>query len=109
MNLRELLEEYKSLTIQITQKAENIDEIPSLVDKRGRIINEIEKLKFSKEEIKLIVDELDIVSLDNKMREVLLNEKKNVKEQMVSLRKNRNAQQGYTGFKSYPYFFNREG
>ncbi len=109
MNLRSLLEEYRDLTIEIINKVKEDNELEALIKKRGDIIEQIKKNDFSKDEIKVIVEEFNIMALEKKVKEILLKEKQSIKEEMVSLRKNRNAQKGYTSFKSYPYFFNREG
>lgn len=105
MKLYDELSKYKELTISMINKVGNNEEFEELIEERQKIIENLKKLKFTKNEIKQYVDELDIIQSDKKLNNLILKEKKKIHEEMVDIKKRKMAQNQYNSFKNYTMGF----
>ena len=105
MKLYDELSEYKELTISMINKVENNEEFEELIEERQKIIENLKQLKFTRNEIKQYVDELDIFQSDKKLTDLILKEKKKIHEELVDVKKRKMAQNQYNSFKNYTMGF----
>ena len=62
MNLREYLEEYRALTLDLMDEIQKNGQISSLFEEREYIIKSINSLNFDKEEIENIGNSLNLMN-----------------------------------------------
>ncbi|WP_173709486.1 hypothetical protein [Clostridium beijerinckii] len=75
MELYEYLDNYKEMTLQLISKVNEDNDINELLDQRAKILDEIKKINFYKEEINENKEVISIFELDKKL-EILLKKKK---------------------------------
>lgn len=86
MELREYLEEYKALTLDIMEHI-NIDgNIKFLLDEREKILNKISESNFNKDEIIEIGMSLKLIELEDEMQKMVKVEKANIKRKIQQLK-----------------------
>ena len=100
MNLETLLNEYKNITEQYMNNFENLEEANRLLSVRDEILDKIKSSNVNKAELKAIVDKLGIMELEQKAMSFTLGESQKVKQEMIELRRSKNANTTYnTSFK----------
>ena len=106
MSIRVILEEYKNVTEMLIQavKIGDIDE--EFIKDREKLLNEIKACDFDKSELKKICDELEILNLEKEAYKILNNEKQKVKEEIITLRKQKQANKSYGSAIVKMNFFN---
>ncbi|MCY6483663.1 flagellar protein FliT [Clostridium aestuarii] len=110
-NLKEKFNLYKTATNNIINNLEQDDyeSLNHLFDSRQKIIDEIDKMKYLKEDLKAIIDELKILMLEEKLTK-LMNEKKDcLRRKIKNISVKRNANNVYNkGFYSNISFVNKK-
>lgn len=106
MSLRVILDEYKKTTEMLVQaiKSGKIDE--EFIEDRGRLLEELKGCDFDKSEVKKICQELDILKLEKEAYKVLYDEKQKVKEEIITLKKQKQANKSYGSAIGKMNFFN---
>ncbi|GFR36141.1 flagellar protein FliT [Thermobrachium celere] len=96
INLYNLLNIYKELSIDIINAInnENVDLLDELLDKRQLIINEIEKIE-DKSQIKNIINELNILKIDEKINNAIIELKQKIKENIKKVKEQRSVNNRY--------------
>jgi Spy/CpxP family protein refolding chaperone len=107
MNLREYLEEYRALTLDLMDEIQKDGQISSLLDEREYIIELINGLNFDKEEIKIIGNSLNLAELEAELQLVYKKEKVKVKNQMENIKKARQVNTNYNTIENTSRVFNR--
>lgn len=105
MNLRECLEGYKALTLELIDNTKNDRELISLIDKRGEILKRIEEINFDKEELKKIAISLNILELDSQLYDLVFEEKTKTKKKLDNLKNLRVARKNYNSTPNSPVIF----
>ncbi|MBE6062473.1 MAG: hypothetical protein E7207_02670 [Clostridium butyricum] len=108
MTLRECLEKYKIITIELIEKTKQGKELDDLLLQRDNIINEIFTLKFEKNEIKSTIDRLGIMLLEEEFQNNIKKEQLKIKNQIKSLRQNIVARKRYDDVQFRPSFFDKK-
>lgn len=95
--LKENLMEFKAITEKLINVVDNelSEEIDRLFIDRQVIINNIEKLKYSKDEFTIICSELDITDVSKALDELVLKKREELKEKMNSLKERNIANKSY--------------
>lgn len=95
--LREMLQSYKNITLQLIDcaEAEDYDKLGNLLNTRGNIISEIDKLNYQDKEFRQICDEMDIGKFENKLNSILENKYSNIKEQLRNIINGRKINRSY--------------
>lgn len=106
MSLRVILEDYKKVTEMLIEavKSGEIDE--AFIEDRGRLLEELKGCDFDKSDLKKICQELDILKLEKEAYKVLNNEKQKVKEEIITLKKQKQANKSYGSAIGKINFFN---
>lgn len=107
MNLNEYLEEYKTLTLSLINDAEKGSELDNLIEERENVLKSINSLKFDREEIKVIVESLKLLELEEELQNILKKEKVEIKKQIENLKKVRQANANYNSFENKARVFNK--
>lgn len=97
MNLREKLNEYKNITIKLIDEIEReeYDNLDKLLSKRQDLINDIEKLKYTKEDFLKLCKEFDILVLQQKLIKLTNEKKANLRHNIDNLSASQTANKSY--------------
>ncbi|MDU5105250.1 flagellar protein FliT [Clostridium sp.] len=102
----ELLNEYKSITISIIEKIGNDEEALKLIEKREKLIKKIFTEENNIEEIKKAYLDMNLLDLDEKLKNAIDNEKFLVKEEIRNIHKMKNANNAYGKNRKVNNYFN---
>ncbi|MBU3109062.1 hypothetical protein [Clostridium gasigenes] len=106
MNLRELLEKYKSVSLELIKEIKEEANTEDLMERRQYLLSEIEKNDLYKEEKMEIGKELNILNIENQVKEAIVEEQRQVKEEIRKIRIKKQANKGYGANKNSINFFN---
>lgn len=97
-DIRSKFEEFKKYTLESINslKDDDFESLHNLISKRQYILDEIYALNPSQEEYKIIVKELDIKAIDNKLSEIIKEKRKELKYNIDIIEKNKNASNSYS-------------
>ena len=95
MSLRVIIEEYKKVTEMFIQAVKSGDTGEVFIEDREKLLNEIKACDFDKSDLKKICEELEILNLEKEAYKVLNNEKQKVKEEIITLKKQKQANKSY--------------
>lgn len=106
MSLRIILEEYKKVTEMLVQAIKSGETGEVFIEDRGKLLGEIKDCDFDKSDFKKICQELDILNLEKEAYKVLNDEKQKVKEEIITLKKQKQANKSYGNAIGKMNFFN---
>ena len=91
------LDYFKKYTTEMifNLKNDDIDNFQMALEKREQIIKKIDELDFDKIEFRKISEELNIVSMNNELSEILIDKRDELKEKIMQLKKSQNASNAY--------------
>lgn len=95
MNLREYLEEYRALTLDLMDEIQKSAEITSLIKEREHILEVINSFNFDKEEIMAIAGSLNLVNLEEELQLIYKKEKVKVRKQIENIKRARKINTNY--------------
>lgn len=90
-----LLEEYKEFTLKLISAMDNDNDLEKLLDERQKILDEIEELNSDKKEFTKLAENLDIIKLEEELKNKLSMQKMKVRKELETLRKQRQARKSY--------------
>ncbi|APH18042.1 hypothetical protein N496_12950 [Clostridium botulinum A2B3 87] len=95
--LKEQLINYRELTLEIIQTLEkgDYDAPKELLNERQNIINNINKLSYTKEEFKNIDYELDLMLVEKKLQTIMLKRKAELKQKLNNASDTKEAAKSY--------------
>lgn len=99
------LKEYKEITLSIINGIENEEEALKLLEKREKILKKLFSNENNREEIKKAYLELDLITLDKKLKETIEKERILVKEEIRNLHNIKNANNAYEKNRRVNNFF----
>lgn len=108
MNLKESLEKYRDITVELINKIENDQEVEVLFGQRQNIIENMAKLQFSQGDFEDLYVSLEISKLENKLQEIIKDEQRKIKEKINCLKITRNARVQYENTQFKPNFFDKK-
>ena len=110
MKLEELFNKYIELSNEIINVINQgkEEECADLIIERQGIVKEIASFNFPKDQIMELRDKFDIVSLDNRVKELIIQRKNELKEEMISLKKQKQANSIYGKQFENVYFINKK-
>lgn len=108
MNLKELLEKYRDITLELINRVERDEDLQELLNQRKNIINNIESLEFEQEEFKALYLKFEIQNLDDKLQKEIVKEQKKIREKINFIKVTRNARAQYENTQFKPTFFNKK-
>lgn len=108
MDLKASLENYRNITIELIEKVKKGEDLNTLLQKRGELIENIKRLNFTNEEFQTIAKSFDILKLEEKFQESINKEKENIKEKIRFVNITREARIKYESSQFRPTFFNKK-
>lgn len=108
MALDELLMEYKKLTIEMIEKVKEDIDISDIVIKRGKVLEKFKEGKFDRSEIRDCYNSLNIIELENMLKDLLEKSKLDVRKQINKLKQAKIASDRYMNFKSGAHIFSTQ-
>lgn len=108
MELRSILVEYKQATEKFIQDIRNDDTGEEFIEKRESLINILKEMDFDKQELKDISNEINLLEVEKQAFNIVNEEKVKVKEEIITLRRKKEAANGYGQGFGNTNFFNRK-
>ena len=95
--LQGYLEDFKKCTIKMISSLENdeINDVEAGLRNRQEIIEKMNALNIASSEFKKKCEELDIIAIDNKLSQIIKNQRNELKEKITEVRKSQNAVNAY--------------
>lgn len=106
MTLNELFNQYKQLTDCMLEIVDDIDEVQVLISEREKLINKINEIKYDKDDLKEIVQKLNLIESENKLFKKIKEEKLKTKRALDNVQKLKRAQEIYNREEGIPVYFN---
>lgn len=105
MELRSLLNQYKDISLKLIKSIENDNNNGELlIKKREELLLYLKENNFSKEELKKIADELELVQIEEKVIITINKAREDMKMEIVELKKQRDANRTYgSNFKNISF------
>lgn len=103
--IEKILDDYKNLTKKIIENINKDEEVIKLMEDREEIIKKMCSYENNREQIKEILLNQDLINLDKKLKSAIEKEKNQVKEEIGSLHKLKNANNAYEKNKKINNFF----
>jgi len=96
-NLKVLLSQYRELTekINLSLENDNYDKLDELLNKRGELIEYIDRLKYSQNEFIKISEEIGLAILEEKLNIAFINKRIELKNNLNKLNKGSNVNKTY--------------
>ncbi|ALP89498.1 hypothetical protein [Clostridium butyricum] len=108
MELKEYLYEYKGLTLDIMERANEDGNIEYLLIEREQILNKIKASNFEQSEFEMFCNELKLVELEKEVNLVIKKEIISSKNKMEKLKKVHSASMKYSAIGYVPSRFNKQ-
>lgn len=110
LNLEESFVKYKDVTLTIikTLKAEEYEKLDEIFHQRQLILNNINKINGSKEELKKFYLQYDIDKLDKILYSEMKTKKEDLMEKIKENKKRQVAMKGYNNLSAKAVFLNKE-
>jgi len=105
VDLRDRLTEYRDITVTLIKMAEKDEELQDTIALRGNILKEIENTDYNKQELKALIEELNIEELDEQLKLIIKKEIKSIRTQLDNVNKGREAVKCIRNTKQQPTFF----
>ncbi|WP_297417071.1 hypothetical protein [Clostridium sp.] len=93
--LRNLLEEYRNITLKLIEKTKNGEDLTNLIKQSNNILDEVRKVEYNKNELEEILIELNIENLENELRLTIKQEMVKIKKKIENIRTIKIARQTY--------------
>lgn len=103
--IQKILDDYKNITKKIIENINKDEEVIKLMEDREGIIKKLCSYENNKEKIKEIFLEQGLISLDLTLKSAIEKEKNQVKEEIRSLHKLKNANNAYEKNRKINNFF----
>lgn len=96
MDLQQLLKRYKEITEEYMKSFDDLEEVKRLIELRQNILDEIKANKVSREELRVVVESLGIMELEEKVMTFTKGESDKVKQEMLELKRTKSANAMYS-------------
>lgn len=108
MELRELLEKYKGISLELIKEIREDANTEELMEERQNLLTEIERNDLSKEEKIAIGKEFNILEVENQVKESIEEEQRKLKEEIRKISIKKQANKGYRENINSINFFNKK-
>lgn len=106
MELRGVLEKYKSVSLDLIKEIRGEANTEKLMEERQQLINKIVEIDLSKEEKMKMGKEFDILNSEKQVKEVIEEEQRKIKEKIREIGIKKQANKGYGSNINTVNFFN---
>ncbi|NME82794.1 flagellar protein FliT [Clostridium sp. SM-530-WT-3G] len=101
----ELFDKYKLVNLEIIDSIKNDNEDISLFEKREKLIGELFNLNWSKEQKRMMYNNMGLVDLDKEIERLLKEKMIRIKEKINKIAKNKAANKSYNSVNRRSNFF----
>ena len=108
MTLRDVLEKYRSVSLDLIKEIKEKANVEELMEERQRLLNEVCESDFPKEEKFRIGKELKILEIEDQVKETIEEEQRKVRDEIRKMRVKKQASKGYGANINSINFFNRK-
>lgn len=108
--LKKALEDYKEYTLDLIYNLEkhNYDILEEILIKRQAVINDINTLKYTKEEFSKAIEKLEILLYEKKLTVLMAEKREEIKQNINKLNSAKNANHSYNKALYNSKIFNKE-
>lgn len=110
-DLKQALTQYKNYTLDLISvlEKEEFDSLDKVLNERQFVIEEINNIDYTREEFKVIVEELEILILQKKLTELINEKRNNTRIELDNIVNSKKANKNYNRkFYSDSMFFNKK-
>lgn len=104
--IEEILDDYKYITEKIISNIDDNEEVLKLMEKREELIKNIFETENNKDSIRDLYLSKDLLKLDEALKNLIINEKSKVREEIENLHKRKSANNAYEKNGNIKNFFN---
>lgn len=110
MNLEELFQEYKDISLNIIKVLEDdlVEQLDREFEKRNKILEEITKRNEDKEVLRGLYEEYDLFKIDDEMKLKLENSMNDVKVEIVKNNKRKEANKSYNNINARSVYLSKK-
>ena len=101
----ELFDKYKLVNLEIIDSIKNDNEDISLFEKREKLIGELFNLNWSKEQKRMMYNNMGLVNMDKEIERLLKEKMISIKEKINKIAKNKVANRSYNSVNRRSNFF----
>ncbi|MDP4176918.1 MAG: DUF725 domain-containing protein [Bacillota bacterium] len=108
--LKKLLEDFKKYTLECINSLNNedYDALDNFILKRQEILSQISKIDCSPEECRKIVDELDILSHQKILSDIIISRQKELRDKIDNTEKKKSAANSYNNLARGAVIFSKK-
>lgn len=110
MNIEELFQKYKNISLAIISALENddVDSMNELVSERGKVLKLISDVDVEKKELKRLYEKYDLFSIDRKINEKFQQEMDDLKQKINRVKVSKEASKSYNKVNARSVFLSRK-
>lgn len=110
MNLEELFEKYKGISLNIMKILDDdlVEQLDSEFEKRNEILEEITRRNEDKEVLKVLYEKYDLFKIDEEMKVKLEKSMNDVKSEMIKIKKRKEANKSYNNINARSVYLSKE-
>lgn len=110
MDLNELLNQYKNMTIKIIECLENdkFSDMQLLIEAREDIIDGIKNSEYTQEEFKQLCSNLDLINLEHQLNVLINTKKSSIKEKLDKSIKRSQVNDCYNKMQTGSFIFSKK-
>lgn len=110
MNLEELFQEYKEISLNIMQILDDdlVEQLDNEFEKRNIILEEITRRNEEKEVLKDLYEKYDLIKIDEEMKVKLEISMNNVRNEMIKIKKRKEANKSYNNINARSVYLSKE-
>lgn len=110
MNLEELFQEYKDISLNIIKVLEDdlIEQLDSEFEKRNKILEEIARRNENKDVIRRLYEVYDLFKIDEEMQLKLQKSMNVVKSELVKIKKRKEANKSYNNINARSVYLSKK-
>lgn len=110
MNLEELFQEYKDVSLNIIKVLEDdlVEQLDCEFEKRNKILEEITRRNEDKEVLKELYEKYGLFKIDEEMKFKLEKSMKDVKSEMVKIKKRKDANKSYNNINARSVYLSKK-
>ncbi|CUU50248.1 hypothetical protein [Clostridium beijerinckii] len=110
MNLEELFQEYKDISLNIIKILEDdlVEQLDSEFEKRNKILEEIARRNENKDVIRRLYEVYDLFKIDEEMQLKLQKSMNDVKSELVKIKKRKEANKSYNNINARSVYLSKK-
>ena len=110
MNIDELFQKYKDISIQIIDEldSEILENLDNLLLERGEILQKISQKNETKEELKQLYGKYDLFKIDEDIQNKFESSMSEVKRELAKINKRKQANNGYNNINARSVYLSKK-